>query len=60
MKKTKIIPPLHDVMVAKIFENMGSATAALSLINAVLEDVGKAPLDRITALRCEETLPGAW
>jgi predicted transposase/invertase (TIGR01784 family) len=59
MDKINIIPPLHDVMVAKIFENMASAPAALSLINAVLADAGSEPLEEITSLRCEETLPGA-
>jgi predicted transposase/invertase (TIGR01784 family) len=59
MGKIKIIPPLHNIMVAKLFENMGSAPSALSLINAVLTDAGRVPLDKITGLRCEETLPGA-
>ena len=59
MEKIEIIPPLHDVMIGKIFEDMGTAPAALSLINAVLKDSERAPLDKITALRCEETIPGA-
>ena len=59
MKKLEIIPPLHNVIVAKVFENMETALAALSLINAVLNDAMRTPIDEINSLRCEETLPGA-
>ena len=59
MKKMEIISPLHYVIVAKVFVNMESAPAALSLINAVLNDAMRMPIDEINSLRCEETLPGA-
>lgn len=58
MTENRIIPPLSDTMMSKIFEDMGTSLAAQSLINAILEDAGRKPLDIITDLRCQETYPG--
>lgn len=58
MTENKIIPPLSDTMMSKIFEDMETSLAAKSLINAILEDAGRKPLDLITDLRCQETYPG--
>ena len=53
-----IIPPLHNVMISKIFENMEAAEAAKSLINAVFSDAGRELVEEITSLRCEDTYMG--
>ena len=55
-----VIPPLHDVMLSTIFENMETAEAAKSLVNAVFSDADRETVDQITSLRCQSTYMGQY
>jgi predicted transposase/invertase (TIGR01784 family) len=52
------VPPTHDLMFSCIFRDMGAADAALSLINAIFRDKGKAPFAGITSLESQYSLVG--
>jgi predicted transposase/invertase (TIGR01784 family) len=52
------VPPLHDLMLSKIFENMETALAVKSFLNAVLEDAHRELIDEITDLRSQQTFMG--
>ncbi|GHU91717.1 hypothetical protein FACS1894202_13650 [Clostridia bacterium] len=55
---SKPISPLDDFVFSKQFESMESAPAAQSLINGVLLNAGREPLDTIDALECQKVFVG--
>jgi len=60
-EENKILPipsPLDNFMFAAGFQSMEAAPSAISLINAVLQNVGRPPLAVIDKLICEQVLLG--
>jgi predicted transposase/invertase (TIGR01784 family) len=50
--------PLDNFMFAANFQSMKSAPSAMSLVNSVLRNAGRLPLEAIDMLNCEQVLLG--